>query len=57
MGPEHDVADLPPVAGAWPRLAEGLEAAAADREEDGPVILTLPCPCCGRPRPPRRPAA
>ncbi|HZY89785.1 MAG TPA: hypothetical protein VFE78_33495 [Gemmataceae bacterium] len=58
MGPDNDVPDLPPVAGAvWPRLAEGAEAATADRESDGPVILPLPCPCCGRPRPPRHPAA
>ncbi len=55
MGPDNDVPELPPDAGAaWPRLAE--EAEAADREEDGPVILTLSCPCCGRPWP-RHPAA
>jgi hypothetical protein len=56
MGPDHEVPDLLPFAGARRPRPAGEAEAAADREEAGPVILTLPCPWCGRPRPPRHPA-
>lgn len=57
MGADDEVPDvLSFAATGWPRLAEG-GAEDEGRDEAGPVILTLPCPCCGRPGPPRSPAA